>query len=84
MRSSRTSWLFTLGLFACCLPVAVSDAVAAPPCKYKRDGTGNCLSPAFYECQRDWQRCGERCKTSRHPDKCHERCEIRYAPKCGD
>lgn len=84
MRLSKALRWFLLGSFACCLPFAAGGAMAEPPCKYKRDGTGNCLSPAFYKCQRDWKRCNDRCRTSRNPDKCHERCEIRYAPHCGD
>lgn len=50
--------------------------------KYKRDGTGNCLTPAFYKCQRDWQACSKTCKPNEA--KCIDACEIKYAPICGD
>lgn len=74
--------LAMLGLaIAGCLAAGSAEAER---CKYKRDGTGNCLSPAFYKCQRDWGQCNKRCKSAPDPLKCHDKCEIKYAPQCGD
>lgn len=55
--------------------------VAAKGCKYKMDGVGNCLSPAFYKCQRDWTACVKACKAN---TACQEKCEVKYAAQCGD
>lgn len=59
----------------------VFEAIASKGCKYKTDGTGNCLSPAFYRCQRDWNRCVKACKAD---VACQDKCEIKYAAQCGD
>lgn len=74
--------LAVIGLaIAGCLAAGSAEAER---CKYKRDGTGNCLSPAFYKCQRDWTRCNQRCKTGPDQVKCNDKCEIKYAAQCGD
>ena len=64
-------------------PVVTSSVthVAAQKCKYKTDETGNCLSPAFYQCQRDWKKCNDACKSNA---ACLDKCEIKYAAQCGD
>lgn len=54
---------------------------AAQKCKYKTDETGNCLSPAFYKCHRDWKKCNDACKAN---VACLDKCEIKYAAQCGD
>ncbi len=61
------------------LPPAVTVSVAA--CKYKIDGPGNCLSPAFYRCQRAWARCAKACNSG---SSCRAKCDDKYAPRCGD
>ncbi len=50
--------------------------------KYKQDGTGNCLTPAFYQCQRDWEACSKKCKPNEA--KCIDACDVKYAQICGD
>lgn len=82
MMARSLAWLTCM--FVATLCVDAIAAGAAPPCKYKRDGAGNCLSPAFYKCQKDWKKCTDRCKTSKLAEKCNERCELKYAPSCGD
>lgn len=72
-----------LALAAVCVAGAAGDALAER-CKYKRDGTGNCLSPAFYKCLRDWKKCNDRCKTAPEPAKCNDRCDTKYSAECGD
>lgn len=68
---------------AASLAGTAGDALAER-CKYKRDGTGNCLSPAFYKCLRDWKKCNEHCKKAPEPAKCNDRCDIKYSAQCGD
>ena len=60
---------------------APAAALPAKGCKYKTDGTGNCLSPAFYKCQKDWTKCSDACKGNL---KCLDKCEVKYAAICGD
>ena len=62
--------------------MAATSAMAAGRCgKYKMDGTGNCLTPQFYKCTRDWAKCSKACKQDA---KCQEKCDDKYTPQCGD
>jgi len=62
-----------------------SGAMAAGRCgKYKMDGTGNCLTPAFYKCTRDWAKCSNACSKKSKSKACVEACDAKYAPNCGD
>jgi hypothetical protein len=92
MRHS-TRWSLALGMMlsasgiAAALPARVAQGspeaaiVAVKGCKYKTDGTGNCLSPAFFKCQKEWTKCSEACKGDL---KCLDKCEVKFAPQCGD
>lgn len=62
-------------------PFAPAVTVSVAACKYKIDGPGNCLSPAFYRCQRAWARCAKACNSA---SSCRARCDDKYAPRCGD
>lgn len=69
---------------------SISDMAFAQRCKYKTDGTGNCLSPAFYACQKNWTACAKKCEAGK-PTKdakgisaCKDVCEVKYAAQCGD
>jgi hypothetical protein len=60
-------------------------SMAAGRCgKYKMDGTGNCLTPAFYKCVRDWAKCSNACPKTDKANACADRCDNKYAPNCGD
>jgi hypothetical protein len=62
-----------------------SGSMAAGRCgKYKMDGTGNCLTPAFHKCTRDWAKCSNACPKEAKSSACVEACELKYTPKCGD
>lgn len=62
-----------------------SGAMAEGRCgKYKMDGTGNCLTPAFYKCTRDWAKCSNACKHNLRPKVCADRCDTKYSQICGD
>ncbi len=88
-----TRWSLALALLlsasglAAALPAHVptgaqqTPVVAIKGCKYKTDGTGNCLSPAFYRCQKQWTKYTEACGGK---PKCIDACELKYAPQCGD
>ncbi len=70
-------------VFAACLLSLPVPAGAAGRCgKYKMDGAGNCLTPKFHQCQRDWAKCNAACKKG--DNACLDKCEITYAPHCGD
>lgn len=66
------------------------DPAFAQRCKYKTDGAGNCLSPSFYACQRNWTACSKKCEAGKAAKDgkavlaCKDACEIKYAPRCGD
>lgn len=49
--------------------------------KYKEDGTGNCLTPAFYQCQEEWAKCTKSCNSDQ---KCQDVCDEKYSAECGD
>ena len=86
-----TSGRLTLGLAIVALVMTAGfDAAFAQRCKFKTDGTGNCLSPAFYACQKNWTACAKKCeagkaaKDSKAVNACKDVCEIKYAAQCGD
>jgi hypothetical protein len=54
----------------------------APPCAYKRDGVGNCLTPAFLACQKAFGACMKACGNK--AGKCEAACNNKYAGTCGD
>jgi hypothetical protein len=78
----RLLWVSAAFLFA-----LSSGAMAAGRCgKYKMDGTGNCLTPAFYKCTRDWAKCSKACeaKAKASASACAEACDAKYSVICGD
>lgn len=57
----------------------------ASPCgRYKMDGTGNCLTPAFYRCTKAWAACSKACEKKPNAAKCAEACDEKYSQQCGD
>ncbi len=52
----------------------------APKCKYKTDGPGNCLSPAYYKCVADYAQCNKICAGKK---ACKASCSSRYESRCG-
>lgn len=64
------------------LLIAASDPPQyAPRCKYKMDGAGNCLSPAYYKCLNAWGKCAKACD---YKSPCNDRCRKKYEGTCGD
>ncbi len=53
-----------------------------PPCAYKRDGVGNCLTPQFLACQKAFGACMKACGNK--GGKCEAACQNKYAGTCGD
>ena len=83
MRIARLAVVGWAGFAAGCLmALPLAGAASAGPCgKYKMDGTGNCLTPQFYKCTRDWAKCSKACGKD---SKCQEKCDDKYTPQCGD
>jgi len=52
-----------------------------PSCKFKTDGAGNCLSPAFLTCQKAYGACMKGCGGK---SSCVAKCENKYAGTCGN
>lgn len=52
-----------------------------PKCKYKADGPGNCLTPAFLQCKKSFGACIKACGALQ---SCKKNCNKTYGNKCGD
>lgn len=64
-------------------PPAPAPVQPKPPkCAYKTDGAGNCLTPAFLQCQKAFGACMKACGNK--AGKCEANCEAKYAGTCGD
>lgn len=81
MRAWKPAVIVAAAGMAAMLLVPVGASAAGRCGKYKMDGTGNCLTPEFYKCTRDWAKCSKACKND---SKCQEKCDEKFMPQCGD
>ena len=62
-------------------PVPKPTPPKVPKCKYKTDGPGNCLTPAFVQCQKSFAACIKACGALQ---SCKKVCNKTYGKKCGN